>query len=64
MTDSSINGGDVNRIETEARIAKLMAETVKLGAETTKLNRETVLYPLVVGSGTTLAIIGIVKLFM
>lgn len=46
----------LNTQETQARIAKLMAETAKL-------NRETVLYPLVVGSGATLAIIGIVKIF-
>ena len=58
-----------------AEIAKLIAETrhvderlnaevAKLIAETSKLNSENRWYPLVVGSGLTLAIVAIVKLFL
>ena len=48
----------------EMQLRKIDAEIAKLLAETAKLNRETGFYPLVVGSGATLAIIGIVKLFL
>lgn len=49
--------GMIDIAETEARIAKLMAETAKL-------NSETRYYPIVVGSGLTLAIVAIVKVFL
>ena len=43
---------------------KMRAEIAKLIAETAKLNAENRWYPLVVGSGATLAIVAIVKIFM
>ena len=43
---------------------KMRAEIAKLIAETSKLNNENRWYPLVVGSGATLAIVAIVKLFL
>ncbi|MFV1626846.1 hypothetical protein VWY34_14225 [Phaeobacter sp. JH20_02] len=57
MTDQAMNGDDLENAETQARIAKLMAETAKI-------NRETVLYPLVVGASITLAIVAVVKIFL
>jgi len=47
-----------------AEIANLNALTTKLQAETTKLNAESRWYLLVVGSGATLAIVAIAKLFL
>lgn len=47
-----------------AEIANLGALNTKLAAETMKLNTENRWYLLVVGSGATLAIVAIVKLFM
>jgi hypothetical protein len=43
---------------------KISAEVSKLIAETSKINRENVYYPLVVGATVTLAIVGVVKLFL
>ncbi|GLO70331.1 hypothetical protein MACH17_18480 [Phaeobacter inhibens] len=57
MTDQAMSGEDLEKAETQARIAKLMAETAKI-------NRETVLYPLVVGASITLAIVAVVKIFL
>ena len=47
-----------------ADIANIAAHTVKLQAEVEKLSTENKYYPLVVGSGATLAIVAIVKLFL
>ena len=43
---------------------KIDAEISKLIAETAKINSENRWYPFVVGSGVTLAIVAIVKLFL
>lgn len=43
---------------------KMRAEIAKMIAETGKINAENKWYPLVVGSGATLAIVAIVKLFL
>ena len=43
---------------------KMDAEISKLIAETAKINSENRWYPFVVGSGVTLAIVAIVKLFL
>ena len=48
----------------DAELSKLVAETAKLVAETSRINNENRYYPLVVGSGATLALIAIVKLFL
>ena len=48
----------------DAEIANLIAATAKLNAETMKIQSENRFYPLVVGSGATLAIVAIVKLFL
>ena len=48
----------------DAEINNLLAETSKLNAETDKMRLERVLYPMVVASGATLAIVAIVKLFL
>jgi hypothetical protein len=47
-----------------AEIANLIATTGKLNAETVKLQTENRWYLLVVGSGATLAIVAIAKLFL
>jgi len=44
--------------------AKLQAETMKFQVEIEKMRKETMMYPLVVGSGATLAIVAIAKLFL
>jgi len=44
--------------------AKMRAEIAKLIAETSKINSENRYYLLVIGSGATLAIIAIAKLFL
>ena len=50
----------------EQRLAddKVRAEIAKLVAETSKINTENRWYLMVVGSGATLAIVAIVKLFL
>lgn len=48
----------------QANLKKVDAEIAKLLAETSKINRENVYYPLVVGSGITLAIVAVVKIFL
>jgi len=52
--------------EQEMRLAddKMRAEIAKLVAETAKINNENRWRPLVIGSGATLAIVAIVKLFL
>ena len=52
--------------EQEQRLAddKMRAAINKLMAETAKINSENKFYPLVVGSGATLAIVAIVKIFL
>ena len=47
-----------------AEIGKLMAETSRINQETMKLSTENRWYLLVVGSGVTLAIVAVVKLFL
>lgn len=55
---------EMTKQEHEAQIAKIYIEIEKMRAETTKISKENVYYPLVVGSGATLAIVAIVKLFL
>ncbi|MGB0967618.1 MAG: hypothetical protein ACPGUX_05500 [Halocynthiibacter sp.] len=43
---------------------KMRAEIAKLLAETSKINSENRWYPFVVGSGVTLAMVAIAKLFL
>lgn len=43
---------------------KVRAEIAKLVAETSKINSENRWYPFVVGSGVTLALVAIAKLFL
>ena len=52
--------------EAEVRLQdeKMRAEISKLIAETSKINSENRWYPFVVGSGVTLALVAIVKLFL
>lgn len=50
--------------ERELHFKKIDAEIAKLIAETAKINSENRYYPLVAGSGFTLAIVAIVKLFL
>lgn len=52
------------RQKADVEIANLIAQTSKLNAETAKIHAETRWYPFVVGSGVTLAIVAIVKLFL
>lgn len=47
-----------------AETGKLVSETSRLNAEAGKINKKSDWYLLAVGSGATLAIIAIVKLFM
>ena len=47
-----------------ADTAKINADTAKVNAETDKIRLEKSFYPLVVGSGATLAIVAIAKLFL
>ncbi|MGC4252127.1 MAG: hypothetical protein QM605_11910 [Sphingobium sp.] len=51
-------------LKIEAEIANLIAATAKINAETDKIRLEKALYPLVAGSGFTLAIVGLAKLFL
>ncbi len=46
-----------------AEISRLSAETQKCFSEIRKLERERALYPLVVGSGIVLAIVGVLRAF-
>ncbi len=48
----------------DAEISNLLAQTSKLNAETDKIRLEKAFYPMVVGSGATLAIVAIAKLFL
>ncbi len=48
----------------DLKLRKMDSEIDKLFAETAKLNAENRYYPLVIGSGATLAIVAIVKLFL
>ena len=50
--------------ERQANSRKIDSEIAKLIAETSKINSENRWYPFVVGSGVTLAIVAIVKLFL
>ena len=54
---------DMTEAEVKLQDEKMRAEIGKLMAETSKINSENRWYPLVVGSGATLAIVAIVKLF-
>ncbi len=56
--------GDMTDAEVRLQDEKMRAEIGKLMAETSKINRENTWYPLVVGSGLTLAIVAVVKLFL
>ncbi len=47
-----------------AETAKLLAEEAKLLAEVRKMRIEAFFYPLVVVSGTTLAVVGVLRLFL
>ena len=49
---------------TDIELEKIHAEIQKLMAETSKINRENVYYPLIVGASVTLAIVGLVKVFL
>ena len=48
----------------DAEISNLLAQTAKINAETDKIRLEKSFYPLMVGSGATLAIVAIAKLFL
>jgi len=61
MTD--IERDDLNR-KFNAEIANLLTQTSKLNAETDKVRLEKSFYLLVMGSGATLAIVAIAKLFL
>ncbi len=51
-------------LKIDVEIANLIAQTSKINAETDKIRLEKALYPMVAASGFTLAIIGVVKLFL
>jgi len=51
-------------IDENLRHEKMQAEIAKIFTEIEKMRKETMLYPLVVGSGATLAIVAIAKLFL
>lgn len=55
---------DMTETEIKLQDEKMRAEIGKLMAETAKINSENRWYPLVVGSGLTLAIVAVVKLFL
>jgi len=57
MNTETQDMAQLNQDKVSAEIAKLMAETVKINSE----NRW---YPFVVGSGVTLAVVAIVKIFL
>lgn len=62
MSDTNMDTAQAKKIDAE--IANLNALSTKLLAETAKINTETRWYLLVVGSGATLAIVAVVKLFL
>lgn len=51
-------------IKIDVEIANLIAQTSKINAETDENRLEKALYPMVAASGFTLAIFGVVKLFL
>lgn len=51
-------------LKVDVEIANLIAQTSTINAETDKIRLEKALYPMVAASGFTLAIIGVVKLFL
>jgi len=55
---------DDERKAWDFKLRKIDAEIAELYAETSKINSENRRYPLVLGSGATLAIVAIVKLFL
>jgi len=55
---------DNEQKEWDFKLRKIDAEIAKLYAETSKINSENRWYLLVIGSGATLAIVAIVKLFL
>lgn len=58
------NMTDQEQQEWDLKLRKMDAEIANLNAQTTKLTEETRWYLLVVGSGLTLAIVAIAKLFL
>ena len=64
MTEAEARKFDTEIAQLAANTAKLNAETANLLAETRKLTTEARWYLLVVGSGATLAIVAMVKLFL
>lgn len=62
MSDTNMDTAQAKKIDAE--IANLNALSTKLLAETAKINTEARWYLLVVGSGATLAIVAVVKLFL
>ena len=64
MTEAEAKKIDAEIANLNALTAKLAAETYKLNAEGSKINTENRWYLLVVGSGATLAIVAIAKLFL
>jgi hypothetical protein len=54
----------VTEAEVRLRDEKMRAEISKLLAETAKINSENRWYPFVVGSGVTLTIVAIARLFL
>ena len=64
MTDQEKHEWDLRMRKLDAEIANLNVMTSKLQAETSKVLTENRWYLLVVGSGATLAIVAIVKLFL
>ncbi len=55
---------DREQQEWDLKLRKLDAEIAELHARTAKQLRENAYYPLVVGSGVTLALLGILRLFV
>jgi len=53
---------EIEKIRIE--IEEIRVRINKMITETTKVSKESTLYPLVVGSGATLAIVGIAKLYL
>jgi hypothetical protein len=55
---------EAQALKIDVEIANLIAATAKINAETDKIRLEKALYPMVAGTGFTLAIIGLAKLFL
>lgn len=53
---------EVENEKLRAEISNLSADTQKLFTEIRKLERERALYPIVVGSGTVFALVGLIRL--